>query len=130
MLVPEIEVLGERPELLADELRAAALFDRPAPLAVRSATPQPPMASSGSTPSVSLADFVASLNVVLEFLPVHVDDAGPGNMRLAADERALVLLEPVELSAVVPVARHPIAPRPDALRVWALRIHARRTVER
>src|SRR5437868_14942643 len=51
-------------------------------------------------------------------------------MRLAADERALLLLEPIELPAVVPVARHPVAPRPDTVRLRPLRIHSRRTVER
>jgi 3-oxoacyl-[acyl-carrier-protein] synthase-3 len=60
-------VLGERPETWAGTLAAAGLFDRLAPLTAGS-----PAVDAGSppvSPSVSLDDFVASLNVVVDVQP-------------------------------------------------------------
>ncbi|MER7753816.1 3-oxoacyl-[acyl-carrier-protein] synthase III C-terminal domain-containing protein [Kitasatospora sp. NPDC097643] len=68
-------VLGEQPEAWTAELAAAGLFDRPAPLTLATA-PAPPSvlpvespASSVEPSAVSLDDFVASLDVVVDVRP-------------------------------------------------------------
>lgn len=66
-------VLGEGPETWAGALAAAGLFDRPAPLTVDSPAVGPVVTVDSSavteSPSVSLDDFVASLNVVVDVQP-------------------------------------------------------------
>jgi len=77
-------VLGEQPESWPAELRAAGLFDQ-APEPVAGPPPTTAAPAPRAKPAASLADFVASLNVVVTHVPV-----GPGNVDKVAElvERA------------------------------------------
>jgi 3-oxoacyl-[acyl-carrier-protein] synthase III len=68
-------LLGEEPESWAGALRAGGLFDRPAPPAVVAPAPVTPAERPAPPTSLSLGDFLASLDVVVDFLPAteHLD---------------------------------------------------------